>query len=249
MTTELQFLSVRELGGLLRTQQVSPVELAEFFLNKLESEGPKYNALVSLTRERALKQAKQAEREIASGEYRGPLHGIPYGLKDLVATAGGTPTTWGAVPFQDQTFDYDATIVQKLDAAGAVLVAKLAMVELAGGMGYLYPSASATGPAITPWGNKDSWTGGSSSGSGAAVAAGLVPFAIGSETWGSILLPRPQLRHRRAASHLWQGEPVWRHGALLDSGQAGADVPHRRRLRSGARRYCRPRPQRPHHQR
>ena len=189
MTADLQFLSVRELGGLLRTEQVSPVELAEFFLNKLESEGPRYNALVTLTRERALKQAKQAEREIASGEYRGPLHGIPYGLKDLVATAGGTPTTWGAVPFKGQTFDYDATIVQKLDAAGAVLVAKLAMVELAGGMGYLYPSASATGPAITPWGNKDSWTGGSSSGSGAAVAAGLVPFAIGSETWGSILLP------------------------------------------------------------
>ena len=189
MTADLQFLSIRELGGLLRTKQVSPVELAEFFLDKLESEGPRYNALVALTRERALKQAKQAEKEIASGEYRGPLHGIPYGLKDLVATAGGTPTTWGAVPFQDQTFDYDATIVQKLDAAGAVLVAKLAMVELAGGMGYLYPSASATGPAITPWGNKDSWTGGSSSGSGTAVAAGLVPFAIGSETWGSILLP------------------------------------------------------------
>ena len=154
MMADLQFLSVRELGGLLRTKQVSPVELAEFFLNKLESEGPRYNALVALTRERSLKQAKQAEREIASGEYRSALHGIPYGLKDLVATAGGTPTTWGAVPFQNQTFDHDATIVQKLDAAGAVLVAKLAMVELAGGMGYLYPSASATGPAITPWGNQ-----------------------------------------------------------------------------------------------
>ena len=136
--TDLQFLSVRELGGLLRSKQVSPVELAGFFLDKLESEGPRYNALVAVTRERALKQAKQAEREIASGEYRGPLHGIPYGLKDLVATAGGAPTTWGAVPFQDQTFDYDATIVRKLDAAGAVLVAKLAMVELAGGMGYLH---------------------------------------------------------------------------------------------------------------
>src|SRR6185369_3054223 len=98
------------------------------------------------------------------------------------------PTTWGAAPLRDQTFDTDATVIQRLEAAGAVLVAKLAMVELAGGMGYRQPNASFTGPGKSPWG-PDAWSGGSSSGSGSAVAAGLVPFAIGSETWGSILSP------------------------------------------------------------
>jgi len=189
VTKTPEFLPIRELGPLLRSKEVSPVELAKFFLDRLEADGPKYNALVTVTRERALKEARKAEAEISQGQYKGALHGIPYGVKDLIATAGDIPTTWGAVPFKNQILDYDATIVKKLSNSGAVLIGKLAMIELAGGMGYAYPQASATGPAITPWGNKDSWTGGSSSGSGAAVAAGLVPFAIGSETWGSILMP------------------------------------------------------------
>jgi aspartyl-tRNA(Asn)/glutamyl-tRNA(Gln) amidotransferase subunit A len=113
---------------------------------------------------------------------------VPYGAKDLLATAGGIPTTWGAAPLREQRFDFDATVIRKLQAAGAVLCAKLAMVELAGGMGYRQPNASLTGPGINPW-SPDTWSGGSSSGSGSAVAAGLVPFAIGSETWGSILSP------------------------------------------------------------
>jgi len=182
------FVSVRELGERVRTRQVSPVELAEYFLGRLETHGSAYNAVVTITREWAMEQAHRAEAEIASGKYRGPLHGIPYGAKDLLATSGGIPTTWGAAPLRDQTFDYDATVVQKLEEAGAVLVAKMAMVELAGGLGYSNTNAAFTGPGLNPW-DTGTWTGGSSSGSGAGVAAGLVPFAIGSETWGSILMP------------------------------------------------------------
>jgi len=184
----LVFLPVRRLAELVRAREVSPVALAETFLHRLETLGPRYNAVVTVTRERAMEAARRAEREIAAGRYRGPLHGIPYGAKDLLATAGGIPTTWGAAPLRAQRFEYDATVIRKLDEAGAVLCAKLAMVELAGGMGYRQPHASFTGPGINPR-NPDAWSGGSSSGSGSAVAAGLVPFAIGSETWGSILSP------------------------------------------------------------
>ena len=181
------FRSIRELSEAIRARRLSPVALAETFLERLERLGPRYNAVVTVTRDRALAAARRADREIADGAWRGPLHGIPYGAKDLLATAG-TPTTWGAAPLRAQTFDFDATVIQRLEAAGAVLVAKLAMVELAGGMGYRQPNASFTGPGKSPWGS-DAWSGGSSSGSGSAVAAGLVPFAIGSETWGSILSP------------------------------------------------------------
>ncbi len=135
-----------------------------------------------------MEQAERAEAEISEGNYRGPLHGIPYGAKDLLATSGGIPTTWGAAPFRNQAFNFDATVVKNLEEAGAVLASKLAMVEIAGGMGYRQPNASFTGPGKNPW-DPNTWTGGSSSGAGAAVAAGLVPFAIGSETWGSILSP------------------------------------------------------------
>ena len=182
------FRPMRELAEAVRTRQISPVELAEAFLDRLQTLGPRYNAVVTVTRERALGEARRAESEIAAGGWRGPLHGIPYGAKDLLATAGGIPTTWGAAPLRAQAFDFDATVIHRLEQAGAVLVAKLAMVELAGGMGYRQPNASFTGPGISPWG-ADAWSGGSSSGSGSAVAAGLVPFAIGSETWGSILSP------------------------------------------------------------
>jgi len=182
------FVPVRRLADLVRAREVSPIALTETFLDRLEALGPKYNAVVTVTRERAFDEARRAEREIAAGRSRGPLHGIPYGAKDLLATGGGIPTTWGAAPFRAQRFDHDATVIRKLERAGAVLCAKLAMVELAGGMGYRQPHASFTGPGINPW-NPRAWSGGSSSGSGSAVAAGLVPFAIGSETWGSILSP------------------------------------------------------------
>ena len=188
MTVNPIFMPIRELGELVRQRQASPVEIAEIFLQRLDSIGPRYNAVVTVTRERATEQARRAESEIAAGDYKGLLHGIPYGAKDLLATSGGIPTTWGAAPFREQVFDYDAAVVRRLEEAGAPLAAKLAMVEIAGGMGYRQPNASFTGPGMTPWGT-DAWSGGSSSGSGASVAAGLVPFAIGSETWGSILSP------------------------------------------------------------
>lgn len=184
---DVLYLSLRELGEALRARRFSPVELAESYLARLERHGPALGALVTTTRDRALREAEQAEREIAAGRYRGPLHGVPYGVKDLLATRGYN-TTWGAAPYRNQRFDYDATVVERLGAAGAVLVAKLAMVELAGGMGYNQANASFTGPGRTPW-NSKFWSGGSSSGPGAAVGAALVPFAIGSETWGSIMFP------------------------------------------------------------
>jgi aspartyl-tRNA(Asn)/glutamyl-tRNA(Gln) amidotransferase subunit A len=187
MSDDLSFLGVRELGARLRARTLSPVALAEHVLARLERLGPTYNAVVTLMREPGLREARAAEAEIKAGRWRGPLHGVPYGVKDLLATREA-PTSWGAAPYKDQRFDHDATAVERLRAAGAVLVAKLAMVELAGGMGYDHADASFTGPGLTPW-NTAFWSGGSSSGPGAAVSAGLVPFAIGSETSGSILTP------------------------------------------------------------
>lgn len=183
----LAFATVAELAALVRSKETSPVELTQFFLERLERLGPRYNAVASLTRERALREARRAEEELRQGRDRGALHGIPYGAKDLLA-ARGAPTTWGAPPFAGQTFSFDATVVRRLARAGAVLAAKLAMIELAGGGGYGSAGASLQGPTRNPW-HPEYWAGGSSSGSGAAVAAGLVPFAIGSETNGSIMGP------------------------------------------------------------
>ena len=181
---DVRYSSVAELAQGLKRKRFSAVELATATLALLEQHGPRYNALATLMRERALDEAKRADRSTVA---RSALHGVPYGAKDLVA-AKGAPTTWGAPPYRDQRFDEDATVVTKLRRAGAVLAAKLAMVELAGGGGYRYPSASLQGPGRNPW-NTERWSGGSSSGSGAAVAAGLVPWAIGSETSGSIGTP------------------------------------------------------------
>jgi aspartyl-tRNA(Asn)/glutamyl-tRNA(Gln) amidotransferase subunit A len=183
----LAFASVRTLGQKLRAREFSSRELTEFFLQRLETIGPKLNAVVTVTRAHALDEADRADRELAAGKDHGPLHGIPFGVKDLLATKG-IPTTWGAAPFKEQMFDVDATVVTRLREAGAVLAAKLAMVELAGGLGYQQANASFTGPGLNPW-NTTRWSGGSSSGPGSAVGAGLVPFAIGTETWGSIMVP------------------------------------------------------------
>jgi aspartyl-tRNA(Asn)/glutamyl-tRNA(Gln) amidotransferase subunit A len=170
----------------LRKRVVSSVELAEETCDRLARIGPRYNAVATVTRERALAEAKRADAALRRRERR-PLLGIPYGAKDLLA-AKGAPTTWGAPPYRDQVIDLDATAVAKLKRAGAVLAAKLAMVELAGGGGYRYPSASLQGPGRNPW-NVERWSGGSSSGSGSAVGGGLVPYALGSETSGSIGTP------------------------------------------------------------
>lgn len=183
----LAFATVTELGRRLWSREFTSLELTRFFLERLERLGPKLNAVVTVTRERALAEALQADTELCAGRYRGPLHGIPYGAKDLLATKG-IATSWGAAPFKDQMLNEDAAVITKLRESGAVLAAKLAMVELAGGLGYRQANASLTGPGLNPW-NLKRWAGGSSSGSGAAVAAGLVPFSIGTETWGSIMSP------------------------------------------------------------
>jgi aspartyl-tRNA(Asn)/glutamyl-tRNA(Gln) amidotransferase subunit A len=184
---DILFLSVRELGERIRARNLSPVELTTAYLDRSEKLGPKLNAYATVTRDLALRQARAAEREIARGDYRGPLHGVPYAAKDLVAVEG-YPTTWGARPYATQKFDFNATVIERLNRAGAVLIGKAAMIELAGGLGYSAGDASLTGPSKNPW-NTEDWTCGSSSGSGAIVAAALASWAIGSDTRGSILCP------------------------------------------------------------
>jgi len=184
---DVLYQTVSELGPQIRARRISPVELTESYLARIDRHGGALNAFARVTPELALEQARAAEREIVAGRYRGPLHGIPYGAKDLLATAG-IPTEWGAAPCRGQVFHRDATVVRRLREAGAVLLGKCAMVEFAGCLGYRFAGASSSGPGRNPW-NRERWTGGSSSGSGAAVAAGLAAFAIGTETWGSILCP------------------------------------------------------------
>ncbi len=177
----LAFLSVAELSALLRTRQVRAQELAELYLDRLRRLDEKLHCVVTLTPNRALEQARRADRELAAGRWRGPLHGIPWGAKDLLAVRG-YPTTWGAGPYRTQVIDEDATVVRRLDAAGAVLVAKLTLGELA--MGDVWFG----GTTKNPW-KLEQGSSGSSAGPAAAVAAGLVGFAVGSETRGSILSP------------------------------------------------------------
>src|SRR6202163_3635802 len=187
VSEKILFLPVTELSKRVRARQLSPVELAESYLDRSRTIGKKLNAYATLTPDLALEQARAAEKEIAAGKHRGPLHGIPYAAKDLLAVKG-YPTTWGAKPYANQKFDYNATVIERLNQAGAVLIGKAAMIELAGGMNYRFASASLTGAAKNPW-NEGCWTCGSSSGSGAIVSAALAAFAIGTETWGSIICP------------------------------------------------------------
>jgi aspartyl-tRNA(Asn)/glutamyl-tRNA(Gln) amidotransferase subunit A len=139
---DIVFAPIRALAERLRTRRLSSVALTEVYLDRLDKIGPRLNAVITIMRESALKVARSADEEIRSGKYRGVLHGIPYGAKDLLAT-NGVPTTWGAEPFRKQVFNYDATVIRKLRDAGAVLLAKLAMVELAGSFGYNLASAPA----------------------------------------------------------------------------------------------------------
>ncbi|OON70497.1 amidase [Hymenobacter sp. CRA2] len=178
---DLAFYSVRQLGELLRTKQISSEELTRFFLARLKKYDPKLLCVTTLTEDLALQQARQADSEIKAGKYKGPLHGVPFGVKDLLSTKG-YKTTWGSVPYKDQTLDEDATVVKKLREAGGVLVAKFTLGELA--MGDVWYG----GMTRSPWDLKQG-SSGSSAGSASAVAAGLVPFAIGTETLGSIVSP------------------------------------------------------------
>jgi Asp-tRNA(Asn)/Glu-tRNA(Gln) amidotransferase A subunit family amidase len=178
---DLAFASLGELQGLLRSGGVSSVELTTLYLERLEAFGPVLESVVSLTPELAMEQARAADQERGAGRVRGPLHGIPWGAKDLLATSRYR-TTWGARPFEAQAFDYDATVVRKLEAGGAVLAAKLSLGALAQGDVWF------GGRTRNPW-NLEQGSRGSSAGSAASVVAGLVGFTIGSETLGSITSP------------------------------------------------------------
>ena len=181
------FATIPELNARLQAKEFSAHELVRAFSDRLQQLGPRYNALALPLPKEAIRAAKEVDRELKRDRHRGPLQGIPYGVKDLLALAG-KPTTWGAKPYAEQVFDFNATVIENLSGVGSVLIGKLSMVELAGGGGYRFASASLTGPGLNPW-DRSRWSGGSSSGSAAAVAAGLVPFAIGSETSGSIVTP------------------------------------------------------------
>jgi Asp-tRNA(Asn)/Glu-tRNA(Gln) amidotransferase A subunit family amidase len=178
---ELAFQPVTQLAALLRARRVTSRQLTQMYLDRLKEHSPALTCTVTPTEAKALDAAAQADREIRQGKFRGPLHGIPYGVKDLFASKG-YKTTWGAEPFAEQTFDYDATVIQRCDKAGAVMVAKLSMGALAMGGQWF------GGMTKTPW-NLEQSSSGSSAGSGAATAAGLVGFAIGTETLGSIISP------------------------------------------------------------
>lgn len=183
---DVAFMTVVELGALIRAKKLSSLELTKIYLDRLKVYGPKLLCLVTLTEELALKQAAQADAEIAGGNYRGPLHGIPYGLKDLFAVKG-YPTQWGTAAFKDQTIDEDCAVFDKLTAAGAVCVAKLSLGALAMNDNWF------GGRTKNPWNPKEG-SSGSSAGSACATAAGLVAFAIGTETSGSIVSPSSRCR-------------------------------------------------------
>jgi Asp-tRNA(Asn)/Glu-tRNA(Gln) amidotransferase A subunit family amidase len=181
---EVAFFTATQLGELMRSNQVSPVELTKMYLARLKRYSPKLLNVVTLTEDLALAQAEQAEREIKQGKVRGPLHGVPCGVKDLFATKG-IKTTWGAEPFRNQMIDYDSTVVARLREAGAVLLAKLSMGALAQGGRWF------AGMTRNPWQVEEDRLGssGSSAGSASATSAGLVGFSIGTETLGSIVSP------------------------------------------------------------
>jgi Asp-tRNA(Asn)/Glu-tRNA(Gln) amidotransferase A subunit family amidase len=178
---ELAFLPVTELSELVRSRKVTSTQLTEMYLGRIKRYDPALKAVITITEDRARAQAKAADQEIARGKYRGPLHGIPWGAKDLLAVKG-YKTTWGAGPYRDQVIDADATVVQRLDAAGAVLVAKLTLGELAQGDIWF------GGTTKNPW-NLAQGSSGSSAGPASATSAGLVGFSIGTETLGSISSP------------------------------------------------------------
>ncbi|MHC4684095.1 MAG: amidase family protein, partial [Planctomycetota bacterium] len=178
---ELSFWTITNLAGLIKSRKVSSLELTNLYLGRLKKYDSKLRCVITLTEELARQQAKRADKEIAAGRYRGPLHGIPWGAKDLLAVKG-YKTTWGAMPYKDQIIDTDATVVRRLEQAGAVLVGKLTLGALAWGDVWF------AGKTRNPW-NTEKGSSGSSAGPAAATAAGLVGFSIGSETHGSIVSP------------------------------------------------------------
>ncbi|TAL46149.1 MAG: amidase, partial [Chitinophagaceae bacterium] len=178
---DLAFYSIPELAGLIKTKKITSVELTKFFIDRLKKWGDTLECVITLTEDTAMAQARRADEELKNGKYRGLLHGIPYGLKDLFAVKG-YKTTWGTTPYKDQVIDIDAFVYQQLKKAGAVLCAKLSLGALA------YNNKWFGGETKNPW-NLKQGSSGSSAGSAAATVAGLLPFAIGTETLGSIVSP------------------------------------------------------------
>jgi Asp-tRNA(Asn)/Glu-tRNA(Gln) amidotransferase A subunit family amidase len=178
---DLAWYSIGQLAELIRTKKISCVDLTKFYLERLKKYSPHLHCVVNLTEDYAIRRARELDKELAAGKYRGLLHGIPYGLKDLFAVKG-YPTTWGAVPYKGQVIDYNSTVFNKLEAAGGILLGKLTMGELA--MGDVWFGEKTRNPWDITQGSS-----GSSAGSAASVSAGLLPFAIGTETWGSIISP------------------------------------------------------------
>ncbi len=178
---KLAFYSILELASLLKYQKVTSTDLTSFFINRLKEHGDTLQCVITVTEKLAMQQAEKADLEISGGNYKGPLHGIPYGVKDLLSVEG-YPTTWGAAPYKDQVIDETATVVKKLEEAGGVLIAKLTLGALAWGDVWF------GGVTKNPW-DLNQGSSGSSAGSASATSAGLVPYSIGSETWGSIVSP------------------------------------------------------------
>ena len=229
------------LASLIESRKVTSTDLTKMYLARLKSYGDQLHCVVTLTEELALAQAAAADKEIKAGRYRGPLHGIPCGVKDLFDTKG-IRTTWGAKPYENQVVDLDATIVERLRDAGAVLCAKLSMGSLAqGGVWF-------GGSTRNPW-SPDNSSSGSSAGPGAATSAGLVALRDRHRNARLDHLAVAHLRRRRAAADLRPREPLRRDGAQLDDGQDRADVPERRGLRDRVQRDLRQRRPRRHRRR
>ena len=228
----LAFMPVTQLSELIRSRQLSSTELTTLYLERLERHGPTLEAVITLMSDRALEHAARADREIANGAYRGPLHGIPWGAKDLLAVEGFR-TTWGATPYQDQVIGEDATVVRRLEEAGAILVAKLTLGALAQGDVWY------GGRTRNPW-NLEQGSSGSSAGSASRTPAGRVGFAIRSETRGSVRLPsarawgtgvRAPSGGGRAGGGREKGEEAGRWGGGVDGGGDRGD----RRRAGGSR--------------
>ena len=227
-SNELPFISATELAELLRTGQVTPVEATEAYLSRIEQVDPSLNSYITVTAERAIAEARQAQAEIAAGNYRGPLHGVPVAVKDQFCT-DGVLTTGGSSILGEYVPDYDATVVAKLKEAGAVLLGKLNMSEFAMGDAFHHPY----GRPRNPW-DLSRNPGTSSSGSGAATAAFLCATSLGEDTAGSIRGPGRLLRAGGNQTHLGTGQPVRNAGVNLVDGRSGPNLPHREGLRGHA---------------
>ena len=216
--SDVAFMTIAEAGRLIKDKALSPVEYTRSLIDRMDGLDDDYNAFLLKTPDIALRQAQVAEAEIAKGDWRGPLHGVPFALKDIIDYKG-LPTTCHSKILQDNIAENDATVTERLRAAGAVFLGKLSTHEFAiGGPSFDLPWP----PARNPW-NRAHFTGGSSSGSGAALAAGMVPAALGSDTGGLGSQPRVDVWNRWHESHLWAGEPTRRFSLILFAGPCGPD--------------------------